>query len=74
MVAENIAVALYNIKLREQLKQEAIRDPLTHLYNRRYLEVSLDREIARSKRKKQALSVVMIDIDYFKRINDTFCK
>ncbi|MGK7931579.1 MAG: diguanylate cyclase [Microcystaceae cyanobacterium] len=73
MVAENIAVALSNLKLREQLRQEAICDPLTHLYNRRYLEVSLEREIARSKRKKQVLTVLMIDVDYFKRINDNFC-
>lgn len=73
MVAENISIALSNLKLREQLKQESIRDPLTHLYNRRYLEASLEQEIARSKRKKQPLSVIMIDIDYFKRINDNFC-
>jgi diguanylate cyclase (GGDEF)-like protein/PAS domain S-box-containing protein len=73
MVAENISIALSNLKLREQLKQESIRDPLTHLYNRRYLEASLEQEIARSKRKNQSLSVIMIDIDYFKRINDNFC-
>jgi diguanylate cyclase (GGDEF)-like protein len=71
-VAEHIAMALANLKLRETLKNQSIRDPLTGLFNRRYLEESLEREILRSERQKQSLSVIMLDIDHFKHFNDTF--
>ncbi|NIC40641.1 GGDEF domain-containing protein, partial [Aquabacterium sp. A08] len=53
------------------LKEQANIDPLTGLYNRRYLQSTLDREWARSLREQQPLCVVLIDIDYFKRVNDT---
>ncbi|MWY86369.1 GGDEF domain-containing protein, partial [Francisella tularensis] len=49
-----------------------IRNSLTGLFNRRYLEESLEREIHRSKRKQQSLGIIMLDIDHFKRFNDTF--
>jgi diguanylate cyclase (GGDEF)-like protein len=49
-----------------------VRDPLTGLFNRRYLEESLEREVARAKRSGTPLGIMMIDIDHFKRINDTF--
>ncbi len=71
-VAEHIALALANLKLRETLRQQSIRDPLTGLFNRRYLEESLEQEIHRAQRKAQSLGVVMIDIDRFKHFNDTF--
>ncbi|MGE5659876.1 MAG: PAS domain S-box protein [Actinomycetota bacterium] len=70
--AEHIALALANIRLHEALQQQSIRDPLTGLFNRRYLEESLEREINRAERKQQPLSVIMIDIDHFKRFNDTY--
>lgn len=72
MVAENIAIALANLKLRDKLQQESIRDPLTQLYNRRYLEESLKQELSRSQRANKPLGVIMIDIDHFKQFNDQY--
>ncbi len=60
-----------NRALQEQLREHAVRDPLTKLYNRRYLEPTLQRELARCTREERALSVILIDADHFKRINDT---
>lgn len=71
-VAEHIALALANLKLREALEYQSIRDGLTGLYNRRYLEESLEREINRAQRQKFGLGIIMIDIDHFKNYNDTF--
>ncbi len=71
-VAEHISLALANIKLREKLESQSIRDPLTGLFNRRYMEESLDREIQRCDRKQQPLGIIMLDVDHFKRFNDTF--
>ena len=71
-IAENLALALANLKLRETLQNQAIRDPLTGLYNRRYLEETMDREMHRSRRLKAPLGVVMMDLDHFKAFNDTF--
>jgi len=70
-IAENLALALANLKLRETLKNQAIRDPLTGLFNRRYLEETMDRELHRSKRLKAPLGVVMMDLDHFKDFNDS---
>jgi len=71
-VAEEASLALRNLKVREILHEQSIRDPLTGLYNRRFLEEFLMRELARADRKKQSLSVITLDIDHFKQINDTF--
>jgi len=71
-VAENIALALANLYLRETLRGQAIRDPLTGLFNRRYLEETLNRELHRVQRLKGTLGVVMMDLDNFKQFNDTF--
>ena len=71
-VAEHISLALANIKLRKKLEDQSIRDPLTGLFNRRYMEESLDREIQRCDRKNQSLGIIMLDVDHFKRFNDTF--
>ncbi len=54
------------------LQQQAVRDPLTNLFNRRYLEETLDRELARSRRQNLALGLVMLDIDHFKKLNDSY--
>jgi predicted signal transduction protein with EAL and GGDEF domain len=54
------------------LREQALTDPLTGLYNRRYLWEFLRREWVRAKRRGQPLSVIMLDLDHFKRINDTF--
>ena len=50
----------------------AIRDPLTGLYNRRYLDETLDRELARAARENYTVSFMVSDIDHFKKVNDTY--
>jgi len=70
-VAEHIAPTLANLKLRETLKNQSIRDSLTSLFNRRYMEEALEREMLRCDRKQQPLSIIMLDVDRFKRFNDT---
>src|SRR5262249_28463606 len=72
IIAEQASLALANLKLREVLRTQSIRDPLTNLYNRRYMEESLERELSRAVRKNAPLSLMMIDVDHFKRFNDTF--
>jgi diguanylate cyclase (GGDEF)-like protein/PAS domain S-box-containing protein len=71
-VADSMALAISNLKLRDSLRQQSIRDPLTGMFNRRYLEESLDREVARAVRAGTPLGVMMIDIDRFKHFNDMF--
>ena len=70
--AESCALALASIRLREKLADQSLRDSLTGLYNRRYAEETLEREIARAKREAAPLSLVMLDLDHFKRFNDEF--
>lgn len=71
-VAEHVSLAVANLKLQQTLRTQSIRDPLSGLFNRRYLEVSFEREIARALRHTHPLSVLMIDIDFFKKFNDSF--
>ena len=71
-IAESVAVAVANLNLRESLRIEAVRDPLTHLYNRRYMQEFLDRELHSARRKGRPLAVMMLDLDHFKRYNDNF--
>jgi len=71
-VADYLALALANIKLRGTLKQQAIRDPLTGLFNRRYMEETLSREISRAERYRTPLGIIMVDLDHFRRFNNTF--
>ena len=70
-MAETIALAVSNVRLREALREQTIRDPLTRLYNRRYLEDSLNREISRARRAGSSVGIIMIDIDNFKLFNDS---
>jgi diguanylate cyclase (GGDEF)-like protein/PAS domain S-box-containing protein len=72
VLAEQVALALGNLKLRETLKNQSICDPLTGLFNRRYMEESLEREFSRASRNKSSVAIVMMDLDHFKRFNDTF--
>jgi len=58
--------------LQAQLKEQAIRDPLTGLFNRRYLAALAPSELARCERERQPLCLMMMDIDHFKHVNDTF--
>ena len=70
-IAEQLSLALANLRLQETLRHQSLRDPLTGLFNRRYLEDALVRDVARMRRRNEPLAVVMIDIDHFKRFNDT---
>ncbi|MBZ5655173.1 MAG: sensor domain-containing diguanylate cyclase [Acidobacteriia bacterium] len=70
--AEHIALALSNLNLREVLRIQAVRDPLTGLYNRRYMQEFLEGELQRSRRQRRPLCLLMLDLDRFKRFNDRF--
>ena len=71
-VSESIKLALSNIKLQEALREQAIRDPLTGLFNRRYLDETLPRELHRCQRQGEPLAAAMLDVDHFKRFNDAY--
>jgi diguanylate cyclase (GGDEF)-like protein/PAS domain S-box-containing protein len=71
-VGETIKLSLSNLKLREELRQQAVHDPLTSLYNRRYLDEVLPRELLLAQRRNAPLCVVVLDIDEFKKFNDAF--
>jgi diguanylate cyclase (GGDEF)-like protein len=71
-VAEQIGLALANLRLQENLRNQSVRDPLTGVFNRRYMEETLERELHRAARNHTVLSVIMIDLDYFKLLNDTY--
>jgi len=70
-VAEHIALSLANLRLQETLRSQSIRDPLTGLFNRRYMEESLDRELRRAGRSRRPIGIIMLDLDHFKDYNDT---
>lgn len=70
-VAEHLALAIANLRLREALELKSVRDNLTGLFNRRYLHEILERELARSNRTASNTALLMIDIDHFKNFNDT---
>ncbi len=71
-VGERISLALANLRLREVLRSQSIRDPLTGLFNRRYMEESFEREVRRATRNNESVTLLMLDIDHFKQFNDTF--
>ena len=71
-VAEQVGLAIANLNLRETLQHQSIRDSLTGLFNRRYLEEALEKEIARAQRHQSSVAVVMLDVDHFKSFNDTY--
>ncbi len=70
--AGQVGLSVANIRLREALRSQSIKDPLTGLYNRRYLTEMLDREIRRAVRAEQSLGILMLDLDHFKKFNDTY--
>ena len=70
--AGQVGLSVANIRLREALRTQSIKDPLTGLYNRRYLEEMLEREIRRAVRAEQPLGLLMLDLDHFKKFNDTY--
>jgi diguanylate cyclase (GGDEF)-like protein/PAS domain S-box-containing protein len=71
-IAEASALALANLRLRDRLRRQSIRDQLTGLFNRWYLEESLERELVRSRRARRSLGLILMDFDDFKAVNDTF--
>lgn len=71
-LSEQISAALANLRLRESLREQSIRDPLTGLFNRRYMQEAFRQEISRAERKGIPLAIVMLDVDHFKRLNDQF--
>ncbi len=71
-IVDTLALALANLRLRETLRQQSIRDPNTGLFNRRYLEETSSRELRRMERSHLPLVMIMLDVDHFKQFNDTF--
>jgi diguanylate cyclase (GGDEF)-like protein/PAS domain S-box-containing protein len=71
-VGEGIKLSLSNLKLREIMREQANRDPLTGLFNRRYLDDTLPRELMHAQRHNSQTCLAMLDIDHFKQFNDTF--
>ena len=72
VLGEVIKLSLSSLKLRDALRAQAIRDPLTGLFNRNYLDETLRRELSRSARHQKPLCVAMLDIDGFKPFNDIY--
>lgn len=72
MTVERLALAVANVSLRKQLREISIQDSLTGLYNRRFAEEVLSHQIARAAREGSVLCVLMLDVDHFKRFNDTY--
>lgn len=70
--AEQISLAIANVKLREQLRDQSTRDPLTGLYNRRYFLDFAKREINRSTTTKRPAALISLDVDHFKQFNDEY--
>jgi diguanylate cyclase (GGDEF)-like protein len=65
-------MAIATLNLRTKLENQSIRDSLTGLFNRHFMQISLERELARAARRGQTLAVFMLDLDHFKKFNDTF--
>jgi len=70
--ASHIALSLASLQLRETLREQSIRDPLTRLFNRRFLEESLSRELQLAGRNHLSIAVLFLDLDHFKKFNDAF--
>jgi len=72
IVLDAVKLALTNLKMRENLRQDSIRDPLTSLFNRRYLGETMKLEMFKAHRNSKPLSIIMVDVDNYKRINDQY--
>lgn len=71
-LAEHTALALDNLSLRERLREQSLSDPLTGLFNRRYLFEQMAREMAVWERSQRSFALMLIDIDHFKKFNDRY--
>lgn len=72
LLVEHLKETISRVELQEELKEQAIRDPLTNLYNRRFFNETLQKEIERARRYDRSLAFLMIDINRFKEINDRY--
>jgi diguanylate cyclase (GGDEF)-like protein len=70
LCGEAISLAIANVKLRDQLRDQSIRDPLTGMFNRRYMQETCRREFARATRNGESIAILSIDVDHFKKFND----
>jgi len=71
-LAEPVALAIANLQLRDNLRNQAIKDSLTGLFNRRYFSETAEKELARAIKQSSPMAILMIDIDFFKKLNDSF--
>jgi diguanylate cyclase (GGDEF)-like protein len=71
-MADFVAIALVNIKLKETLKQQATRDSLSDLFNCRHIKETINREISRANQHGTALGIIMLDLNHFKSFNNIF--
>jgi len=72
ILSEYLSLSIANIQLNERLARQSVRDPLTGLYNRRFMIESLEREIKRAERNRTQVGIIMADIDHFKQFNDKY--
>jgi diguanylate cyclase (GGDEF)-like protein len=72
LFAAQVTLGLTNLRMREALRSQSVRDPLTGLFNRRYFDETLQREIASYRREGTPLSILMLDLDHFKKVNDSY--
>ncbi len=72
LFAAQVTLGLTNLRMREALRSQSVRDSLTGLFNRRYFDETLQREIASYRRDGSPISILMLDLDHFKRVNDSF--
>jgi diguanylate cyclase (GGDEF)-like protein len=72
VLAQRISLTLTNLRIKEQLKTESILDPLTGLFNRRYLTSAFDREVRLASRTSRPIGIIILDVDAFKQVNDRF--
>ncbi len=71
-ISEQLTLAIANLKLRESLRLQSVQDPLTGLYNRRHMEIYIERESHRARRQKTVMGIIMLDVDHFKKVNDSY--
>ena len=71
-LGEMAAMAIAGLRLRQKLESQSIRDGMTGLFNRGFMEIALEREMNRAARQAKQIAVIMLDIDHFKQFNDTF--
>lgn len=71
-LVDQIGMSLATLRLQQQLRDQSFRDPLTGLFNRRYLEATIEKDVSRADRYRHSIGLVEIDIDHFKSINDRY--